>query len=259
MADDLRRAQPAETLPLGMEPPEGLKALAQVANCVFPAARTVPMAPHPTLGDRESSKGKILEPYLRRAPSYICFWYVVEGSRVGVSVRCGGGRRWRRGHGGEIGNALAAKSRLGLALLHEGESRRIAGVDLQHLLVGRQGFFTSAFAIVNGAGEFSSRSWLFRVTQVLALRRSLPSGNQAMRPRLVGGSAVFCSGRGRDFRGLCGLPLSPPPGSASPSSMARRTSMRQTRPTVKTATATSVNTKRVGKLPGWGPIRADDR
>ncbi len=68
MADDLRHAQPAETLPLRMEPPEGLKALAQPANLVLPAARTVPLAQHPTLGDRESAKGRILEPYLRRAP-----------------------------------------------------------------------------------------------------------------------------------------------------------------------------------------------
>jgi len=52
-----------------MEPPEGLKALAQPARIIFRAAWTVPKAQHPTLGDRESEKGKILEPYLRRAPS----------------------------------------------------------------------------------------------------------------------------------------------------------------------------------------------
>src|SRR5208282_2599222 len=68
-ADDLRHAQPAETLPLGMEPPEGLKALAPPPKLISPAARTPPLAQHPTLGDRESTKGKILEPYLRRAPS----------------------------------------------------------------------------------------------------------------------------------------------------------------------------------------------
>jgi len=38
MADDLCYPQPAETLSLWMEPPEGLKALAQPAKLVFPAA-----------------------------------------------------------------------------------------------------------------------------------------------------------------------------------------------------------------------------
>ena len=48
MADDLRHTQSAETLPLRMEPPKRLKELAQPAKLVFPAARTVPMAQHPT-------------------------------------------------------------------------------------------------------------------------------------------------------------------------------------------------------------------
>src|ERR1017187_4912280 len=69
MADDLRHPQSAETLPLWMEPPEGLKALAQPAQLVFPAASTAPKAQPPTREDRESEKDKILEPYLRQAPS----------------------------------------------------------------------------------------------------------------------------------------------------------------------------------------------
>ena len=51
-----------------MEPPRGLKALIQSPQPLFRAAWTVPIAQHPTLGDRESEEGKILEPYLRRAP-----------------------------------------------------------------------------------------------------------------------------------------------------------------------------------------------
>src|ERR1039457_5961815 len=55
MADDLRHPQPAETLPLRMEPPEGLKTLAQptpslsqtdwpASNAQYPAPRERPSA-----------------------------------------------------------------------------------------------------------------------------------------------------------------------------------------------------------------------
>jgi hypothetical protein len=69
MAADLRHTQPAETLPLRMEPPECLKDLTQPTPFLSWTAWPVPTAPHPVRGERESAKSEIVGSYLRRAPS----------------------------------------------------------------------------------------------------------------------------------------------------------------------------------------------
>src|ERR1019366_5603948 len=69
MATNLRHAQSAETLPLRMEPPKGLKALDQPIHLLFSAAGPAPKTQNPDRGDRVSVRSRIVRPYLRRAPS----------------------------------------------------------------------------------------------------------------------------------------------------------------------------------------------
>src|ERR1019366_727833 len=68
MATNLRHAQSAETLPLRMEPPKGLKALDQPIHLLFSAAGPAPKTQNPDRGDRVSVRSRIVRPYLRRAP-----------------------------------------------------------------------------------------------------------------------------------------------------------------------------------------------
>jgi len=58
-----------------MEPPECLKALAQPTPFLSWTAWPASNAQPPVQGERESAKGKILEPYLRQAPSRTVSWF----------------------------------------------------------------------------------------------------------------------------------------------------------------------------------------
>src|SRR5271157_3122887 len=58
MADDLRHAQSAETLPLRMESPERLKDLTQATTLLFRAAWPVSKAQHPTERTETRQKGR---------------------------------------------------------------------------------------------------------------------------------------------------------------------------------------------------------
>ena len=92
MADDLRHPQSAETLPLRMEPPECLKDLTQPTPLLSWTVWPVSNAQHPTRGDCESAKGKILEPYLRRAPSQAALRIqlrTTQRSRISQKQQCG--------------------------------------------------------------------------------------------------------------------------------------------------------------------------